>query len=144
VSGSGISWAICRSAPQTDNHTRLPPLFFTGRMPFLPPNQQRQSTEDKRSHMDMSSDSGKAGCKLLYSVYCSLLSSKLLASVTRMPILTILLKMMKHQVKSCYSVFIRIVAFTPTHLYLFADNEQHKTPNVTSPKVSVMQLCTEK
>jgi len=21
--------------------------FFTGRMPFLPPNQQRQSTEDK-------------------------------------------------------------------------------------------------
>jgi len=23
-----------------------PPRFFTGRMPFLPPNQQRQSTED--------------------------------------------------------------------------------------------------
>ena len=32
---------------QTDNHTSTPPLlFFTGRMPFLPPNQQRQSTED--------------------------------------------------------------------------------------------------
>jgi len=30
---------------QTDNHTRTPPLFFTGQMPFLPPNQQRQSTE---------------------------------------------------------------------------------------------------
>ena len=32
---------------QTDNHTSTPPLFmfFTGRMPFLPPNQQRQSTE---------------------------------------------------------------------------------------------------
>ena len=31
---------------QTDNHTNIPPLsFFTGRMPFLPPNQQRQSTE---------------------------------------------------------------------------------------------------
>ena len=31
---------------QTDNHTTTPPLsFFTGRMPFLPPNQQRQSTE---------------------------------------------------------------------------------------------------
>jgi len=30
---------------QTDNHTSTPPLsFFTGRMPFLPPNQQRQST----------------------------------------------------------------------------------------------------
>jgi len=32
---------------QTDNHASTPPLsFFTGRMPFLPPNQQRQSTED--------------------------------------------------------------------------------------------------
>jgi len=29
---------------QTDNHASTPPLkFFTGRMPFLPPNQQRQS-----------------------------------------------------------------------------------------------------
>ena len=31
---------------QTDNHTSTPPLvFFTGQMPFLSPNQQRQSTE---------------------------------------------------------------------------------------------------
>ena len=31
---------------QTDNHASTPPLsFFTGRMPFLPPNQQSQSTE---------------------------------------------------------------------------------------------------
>ena len=31
---------------QTDNHASTPPLsFFTGRMPFLPPNQQRQRTE---------------------------------------------------------------------------------------------------
>jgi len=33
---------------QTDNHTSPSPVtaqFFTGRMPFLPPNQQRQSTE---------------------------------------------------------------------------------------------------
>jgi len=30
----------------TDNHASNPPLnqFFTGWMPFLPPNQQRQST----------------------------------------------------------------------------------------------------
>ena len=33
---------------QTDNHASTPPLcFFTGRMPFLPPNQQRQSTEGR-------------------------------------------------------------------------------------------------
>jgi len=38
---------VCTSL-QTDNHTNTPPLsFFTGRMPFLPPNQQRQSTEGK-------------------------------------------------------------------------------------------------
>jgi len=31
---------------QTDNHTSTPiTLFFTGWMPFLPPNQQHQSTE---------------------------------------------------------------------------------------------------
>ena len=36
---------------QTDNHTStLPLLFFTGQMPFLPPNQQRQSTEGKSEH----------------------------------------------------------------------------------------------
>jgi len=33
---------------QTDNNANTPPLgFFTGRMPFLSPNQQRQSTEGK-------------------------------------------------------------------------------------------------
>ena len=31
---------------QTDNHASTTPISFsTGRMPFLPPNQQRQSTE---------------------------------------------------------------------------------------------------
>jgi len=36
---------VCTSL-QTDNHASTPPLsFFTGQMPFLPPNQQRQSTE---------------------------------------------------------------------------------------------------
>jgi len=38
---------VCTSL-QTDDHTSTPPLsFFTGRMPFLLPNQQRQSTEGK-------------------------------------------------------------------------------------------------
>jgi len=36
---------VCTSI-KTDNHASTPPLmFFTGRMPFLPPNQQRQSTK---------------------------------------------------------------------------------------------------
>ena len=31
---------------QTDSHASIPTLsFYKGRMPFLPPNQQRQSTE---------------------------------------------------------------------------------------------------
>jgi len=35
---------VCTSL-QTDNHASTSPLIFTGRMPFLLPNQQRQSTE---------------------------------------------------------------------------------------------------
>jgi len=36
---------VCISL-QADNHASTPPLkFFTGRMPFLPHNQQPQSTE---------------------------------------------------------------------------------------------------
>jgi len=47
VSGSGISWAVCKPAPRTRQITmpESPTQFFIGRMPFLPPNQQRQSTE---------------------------------------------------------------------------------------------------
>ena len=47
VSGSGISWAICKSAPCSRQITTPAPhhSVFTGRVPFLPPNQQRQSTE---------------------------------------------------------------------------------------------------
>jgi len=37
---------VCTSL-LTDNHASTTPLVFTGRMPFLPPNQQRQSTEGK-------------------------------------------------------------------------------------------------
>jgi len=53
VSGSGISCAICKYASlhlapdrQPYQHPTTP--FFTGRMPFLPPNQQRQSSEGKK------------------------------------------------------------------------------------------------
>jgi len=47
VSGSGISWAVCKSAPCSRQITMPAPhlSFFKGRVPFLPPNQQRQSTE---------------------------------------------------------------------------------------------------
>jgi len=50
VSGSDISWAKCKFAPhcgQTTTAVPSPLSFFTGRMPFLPQNQQRQSTEGK-------------------------------------------------------------------------------------------------
>jgi len=36
VSGSGISWAICKYISlQTDNHASTPPVSFSGWMPFL-------------------------------------------------------------------------------------------------------------
>ena len=49
LSGSGISWAICKCATRSKQITMPAPLHsvFTGRMPFLPPKQQRQSTEGK-------------------------------------------------------------------------------------------------
>ena len=45
VSGSGISWAICKPAPRSRQITTPAPhrSVFTGRMPFLPPNEQRQN-----------------------------------------------------------------------------------------------------
>jgi len=47
VSGRGISWAICKSASHSKQTTTPAPhhSVFTGRVPFLPPNQQHQSTE---------------------------------------------------------------------------------------------------
>jgi len=52
LSGSGISWAICKSAPSSRQITTPAPhhsVFFTGQMPFLPPNQQRQSAEGTKT-----------------------------------------------------------------------------------------------
>jgi len=45
VSGSGISWTMCKSAPHFRQHPTT--WFFTGRMPFLVPK-KRQSTEGSR------------------------------------------------------------------------------------------------
>jgi len=49
VGGSGIRWAICKSAPRSRQIIMPAPhcSVFTGRMPFFSPNQQRQSTEGK-------------------------------------------------------------------------------------------------
>jgi len=44
VSGSGISWTVCKSA---DNQLAPHRSVFTGRIPFRTPNQQCQSTEGK-------------------------------------------------------------------------------------------------
>ena len=51
VSGSGIRWAICKSAPCSRQITMPAPhcSVFIGRIPFLPPNQQHQSTEGQHS-----------------------------------------------------------------------------------------------
>jgi len=46
VSGSGICWPMWKSVPHPRQLTMPAPhqSVFTGRMPFLPPNQQSQST----------------------------------------------------------------------------------------------------
>ena len=45
VSGCGINWAVCKSAPRSRQITMPAPhhSVFTGRVPFLLPNQQHQS-----------------------------------------------------------------------------------------------------
>jgi len=48
---SGRLCPLARLHLNPDNHANIPPLsFFTGWMPFLPPNQQRQSTEGSSKH----------------------------------------------------------------------------------------------
>ena len=49
VSDTGISWDIYKSAQHSRQTTTPAPhhSVFTGRMPFLPPNQQCQSTEGR-------------------------------------------------------------------------------------------------
>jgi len=47
---SGISWIICKSSAPCSRQITMPVhhhSVFTGWMPFLPPNQQRRSTEGK-------------------------------------------------------------------------------------------------
>ena len=46
-------YAIICTSLQTDNHASTSTIqFFTGRMPFLPPNQRCQSTEGKRQSIE--------------------------------------------------------------------------------------------
>jgi len=63
VSDSGSSWAICKFAPHSRQITTPAPhhSVFTGRMPFLPPNQQRQSSQGTK-HVFKT-------CKQLLNVY---------------------------------------------------------------------------
>ena len=57
---------------QTDNHTSTSPLSFTGRIPFLLPNQQRQSTEGNKGIMVVNEDNN---CDLVFKVVDSYLDS---------------------------------------------------------------------
>ena len=53
VSGSGSSWAMCKSAPRSRQITTPAShhsVFLQAGCPYLPPNQQRQSTEGNNSN----------------------------------------------------------------------------------------------
>ena len=71
VSGSGICWAIRKSAPYPRQPRQHPNTqFFTGRMPFLAPNQQRQSTEG-HNEVTPKKCQGKQTPKLLFRLTVS-------------------------------------------------------------------------
>ena len=60
---------VCTSL-QTDNHVCTPPFsFFTGRMPFLPPNQQRQSTDGHTQYINVLK--GTSNCIGTVYKYCN-------------------------------------------------------------------------
>jgi len=73
VSGSGSSWAICKSAPRSREITTpaLSAQFFTGWMPFLPPNQQRQSTEGIRALEAKTVNNNKWGVTVKMAAACN-------------------------------------------------------------------------
>jgi len=70
VSGSSISWAVCKSAPSSRQISTPAPhhSVFTDRVPFLPPNQQRESTEGNLvttiSYAKMAESRCRMGCGL--------------------------------------------------------------------------------
>ena len=73
---------VCTSL-QTDNHASTPPLcFFTGRMPFLPPNQQRQSTEGIWCHTPYKSNPQPLNVMVNKDECCSQSSTFVLLNMT--------------------------------------------------------------
>ena len=97
---------VCTSL-QTDNHASTPPLsFFTGRMPFLPPNQQRQSTEGIHLWNDQRT--------VIYNVYCGDVCVYFVQRNSQMNLCvsmennTLLLGM-------CFSVFMSLLNFQHCH-----------------------------
>jgi len=48
--GDNWSYKSCKAPVKSSPPTNQHPVLFTGRMPFLSPNQQCQSTEGKISH----------------------------------------------------------------------------------------------
>jgi len=77
VSGNGISWTICKSAHRHRQITMPAPhhSFLTGRIPFLLPIQQRESTEGisyTHSHFNLAfwPCSPHCKCRLLVVLHC--------------------------------------------------------------------------
>jgi len=58
---------VCKY-PHRQPHQHPTTQFFTGRMPFLPPNQQRQSTEGKHPGKHTEADIHPASIYLHHSV----------------------------------------------------------------------------
>jgi len=91
---------VCTSL-QTDNHTSTSPLkCFTGRMPFLPPNQQRQSTEGP-SHCQTQKKKLKFSAILLTDFLCfqSMAVAVLLYAVTSLVMYLFGLRFLKRNLK---------------------------------------------
>ena len=88
VSGSGISWTMCKSAPCSRQITMPAPTtqFFTGRMPFLPPNQHCQSTKGSAYLLDMQKHQKQFQYLLLFQTLFQMQKAKYPMSLWTKPV----------------------------------------------------------
>jgi len=78
VSGSGICWAICKSAPHADNHANIPPLSFlqAGCPSCRPTNSVKalkaQSTESPalKAQPFLLTNQQQTVSRLVWTIYC--------------------------------------------------------------------------
>ena len=95
-SGDDWSYMLCKAPSQIITTNKPTSNFFTGRMPFLSPNQQCQSIEGKISHFTEFLTASSPGCLLTLSLTTN--SSWLPWGRVAMPLVSPLMPVPRHSI----------------------------------------------